>query len=187
MHQVNLCLDQIVVYGVNAESKLLKITSCRAKLPQPAWLEDKARDLAAAIPKASLILVCHSTSRSSRSRLSDCSNYRRLQTKLAERQMPGCRMPQNAFKALKVQDGSAKNVRSERLVSCSKQIPLVILTSPATDERTRQFFAENANFGLSKEQVLFAIQVFGHYSFCTPIWKYSASPTPSRGPYPPVE
>jgi UDP-N-acetylglucosamine/UDP-N-acetylgalactosamine diphosphorylase len=39
-----------------------------------------------------------------------------------------------------------------------KQPPLLVMTSPATDAETRQFFAEHAYFGLPKEEVFFFCQ-----------------------------
>src|SRR5579884_2365262 len=39
-----------------------------------------------------------------------------------------------------------------------KQLPFLIMTSPATDAETRSFFAERAYFGLPKEEVFFFCQ-----------------------------
>lgn len=42
---------------------------------------------------------------------------------------------------------------------CRIAIPWIILTSPATDERTRQYFEQQSYFGLLKSQVHFVLQV----------------------------
>ena len=42
---------------------------------------------------------------------------------------------------------------------CRITIPWIILTSPATDERTKQFFEQKNYFGLLKSQIHFVIQV----------------------------
>lgn len=57
---------------------------------------------------------------------------------------------------------SLYQLHAEKVLSLSRRVgravPLVVMTSPATDEATRAFFAAHAAFGLSDDQARFVVQ-----------------------------
>ncbi len=67
--------------------------------------------------------------------------------------------PKGCFETSLVKKKSLYQIHSEKILACSlkfgNRIPFLVMTSPATDERTREFFKENNYFGLSLEQVCF--------------------------------
>jgi UDP-N-acetylglucosamine/UDP-N-acetylgalactosamine diphosphorylase len=48
--------------------------------------------------------------------------------------------------------------RLESISQCHGKIPLLLMTSPQTDEATRVFFAEHHYFGMDKDRVIFFVQ-----------------------------
>lgn len=57
---------------------------------------------------------------------------------------------------------SIYQIQAEKVLDCSRRcghdIPFLLMTSPVTDEETRDFFIANGNFGLSMQQVRFFSQ-----------------------------
>ncbi|TVR12156.1 MAG: UDPGP type 1 family protein [Planctomycetota bacterium] len=57
---------------------------------------------------------------------------------------------------------SIYQIQAEKVLDCSRRsghdIPFLVMTSPVTDEETRDFFIANGNFGLTMEQVRFFSQ-----------------------------
>ena len=67
--------------------------------------------------------------------------------------------PKGMFPAGAVSNASLYQIHAEKVLALSrrygKPVPFLVMTSPATDEQTRSFFAEHRNFGLPAEQVTF--------------------------------
>ncbi len=70
--------------------------------------------------------------------------------------------PKGCYKTSVVKQKSLYQLHSEKVLATSlkygNRVPFLIMTSPATDKKTRDFFEENNFFGLSKEQVHFFVQ-----------------------------
>ncbi len=67
--------------------------------------------------------------------------------------------PKGMFPAGPVSGASLFQIHAEKVFALSrryrKRVPLLVMTSPATDTPSRAFFAEHKNFGLASEQVTF--------------------------------
>jgi UDP-N-acetylglucosamine/UDP-N-acetylgalactosamine diphosphorylase len=71
----------------------------------------------------------------------------------------GALHPKGTFPAGAVSGASLYQIHAEKVLAVSRRygraVPFLVMTSPATDEQTRAFFAEHRNFGLAAEQVTF--------------------------------
>jgi UDP-N-acetylglucosamine/UDP-N-acetylgalactosamine diphosphorylase len=71
----------------------------------------------------------------------------------------GALQPKGTFPAAAVSGASLYQIHAEKVLAVSRRygapVPFLVMTSPATDEPTRAFFARHANFGLEREQVTF--------------------------------
>jgi UDP-N-acetylglucosamine/UDP-N-acetylgalactosamine diphosphorylase len=71
----------------------------------------------------------------------------------------GALQPKGIFPAGAVTENSLYQIHAEKVLAVSRRygspVPLLVMTSPATDEETRAFFAEHNNFGLAPGQVTF--------------------------------
>jgi UDP-N-acetylglucosamine/UDP-N-acetylgalactosamine diphosphorylase len=71
----------------------------------------------------------------------------------------GALEPKGMFPAGAVSGASLYQIHAEKVLAVSRRyaapVPFLVMTSPATDEPTRAFFAQHANFGLKREQVMF--------------------------------
>ena len=71
----------------------------------------------------------------------------------------GVLQPKGTFPAGPVSEASLYQIHAEKVLALSRRykrpIPFLVMTSPATDEQTRAFFAEHRNFGLAPGQVTF--------------------------------
>lgn len=70
--------------------------------------------------------------------------------------------PKGMYSIGPISDKSLFQIHCEKVLALGrrygKQPPLLIMTSPATDAETRQFFVDHAYFGLPKEEVFFFCQ-----------------------------
>jgi UDP-N-acetylglucosamine/UDP-N-acetylgalactosamine diphosphorylase len=68
-------------------------------------------------------------------------------------------MPKGQFPAGAVSGATLFQIHAEKVLAVGRRygraVPLLVMTSPATDAPTRAFFAENKNFGLVADQVTF--------------------------------
>ena len=71
----------------------------------------------------------------------------------------GFEHPKGMFAVGPVSGKSLFQMHAEKVLATGqrhgKPLPFLVMTSPATDAETRQFFAEQRNFGLSAEEVIF--------------------------------
>ncbi len=71
----------------------------------------------------------------------------------------GALQPKGMFPAGAISGASLFQIHVEKVLATGRRyghaVPLLIMTSPATDAPTRAFFAEHNNFGLAPEQVTF--------------------------------
>lgn len=69
----------------------------------------------------------------------------------------GVLQPKGMFPAGAVSGASLYQIHAEKVLAIGRRygypVPFLVMTSPATDEQTRKFFAEHRNFGLTDEQV----------------------------------
>lgn len=67
--------------------------------------------------------------------------------------------PKGMFPAAPVSGASLFQIHAEKVLATGrryrKKVPLLVMTSPATDAQSRAFFAEHKNFGLARDQVTF--------------------------------
>jgi UDP-N-acetylglucosamine/UDP-N-acetylgalactosamine diphosphorylase len=74
----------------------------------------------------------------------------------------GALQPKGMFPAGAVSGNSLYQIHAEKVLAVSrrygKPVRFLVMTSPATDEQTRTFFAEHRNFGLPAQQVTFFTQ-----------------------------
>jgi UDP-N-acetylglucosamine/UDP-N-acetylgalactosamine diphosphorylase len=70
--------------------------------------------------------------------------------------------PKGLFPLGPLSGKSIYQLHAERVLSVSRRVgravPLLVMTSPATDDATRSFFAEHASFGLADVQASFFVQ-----------------------------
>jgi UDP-N-acetylglucosamine/UDP-N-acetylgalactosamine diphosphorylase len=71
----------------------------------------------------------------------------------------GVLQPKGTFPAGAVSGASLYQIHAEKVLAVSRRyerpVPFLVMTSPATDEPTRAFFAEHRDFGLHADQVTF--------------------------------
>jgi UDP-N-acetylglucosamine/UDP-N-acetylgalactosamine diphosphorylase len=71
----------------------------------------------------------------------------------------GALQPKGMFPAAPVTGATLYQLHAEKVLALSRRygfpVPLLVMTSPATDEQTQAFFEEQGNFGLGKDQVTF--------------------------------
>jgi UDP-N-acetylglucosamine/UDP-N-acetylgalactosamine diphosphorylase len=71
----------------------------------------------------------------------------------------GVLQPKGMFPAAAVSGASLYQIHAEKVLAVGRRhgraVPFLVMTSPATDEHTRAFFAEHHNFGLHADQVAF--------------------------------
>jgi UDP-N-acetylglucosamine/UDP-N-acetylgalactosamine diphosphorylase len=71
----------------------------------------------------------------------------------------GALQPKGMFPAGVISGASLYQIHAEKVLAASRRygraVPFLVMTSPATDEQTRAFFAEHRNFGLRGDQVTF--------------------------------
>ena len=70
--------------------------------------------------------------------------------------------PKGSFALGPLSGKSLYQLQAEKVVSLSRRVgravPLLVMTSPATDDETRRFFAAGGGFGLDAEQLRFHVQ-----------------------------
>jgi len=71
----------------------------------------------------------------------------------------GSLVPKGMFPAGAVSESPLYEIHAHKVLATSQRYksaaPFLVMTSPATDTQTREFFAEHRNFGLANEQVIF--------------------------------
>ncbi|MCI0700518.1 MAG: UTP--glucose-1-phosphate uridylyltransferase, partial [Planctomycetia bacterium] len=71
----------------------------------------------------------------------------------------GSLVPKGMFPAGPVSESPLYEIHAHKVLATSKRykraVPFLVMTSPATDSQTREFFSEHRNFGLAQEQVTF--------------------------------
>ncbi len=71
----------------------------------------------------------------------------------------GALQPKGMFPAGAISGASLYQIHAEKVLALSRRyahaIPLLVMTSPATDAPTRDFFVAHRNFGLAQQQVTF--------------------------------
>jgi UDP-N-acetylglucosamine/UDP-N-acetylgalactosamine diphosphorylase len=71
----------------------------------------------------------------------------------------GALQPKGMFPAGAISGASLYQIHAEKVLATSRRygraVPFLVMTSPATDAQTREFFAEHRDFGLAPGQVVF--------------------------------
>lgn len=74
----------------------------------------------------------------------------------------GATQPKGMFPVGPVSDKTLYQIHAEKVLAVRRRygrpVPLLVMTSPATDAETRAFFAEHRNFGLPEGEVRFFVQ-----------------------------